>query len=217
MHTSEVWSKDTDVNSKTFLHIDDKQERRTTRHDRFAQREREQASEPEPDYMYRSEKTPTNSRQRGDVEIHGMDKERQLVDGTPNEKLDVITDTQQRKSYENIERVNKKRIDKLQQEVERLTKENDSLVQEKNTLQRKFETSDKELKQKYKECEEMYDQLEQVRRVKEHEKHALNKKIAALQIEVESLDGEVKRLTHEKNDALTRYGCGIYMLITLID
>lgn len=202
------------------MHIDDKQERRTTQHasaDKYAQRERKQASEPEPDYMDASEETPRNSRQRGDVEIHGMDKERHFVDGTPNEKLDVITDTQQRKSYENIERVNQKRIDKLQQEVERLTKENDSLVQEKNTLQRKFETSDKELKQKYKECEEMYDQLEQVRRVKEHEKHALNKKIAALQIEVESLDGEVKRLTHEKNDALTRYGCGIYMLITLID
>ena len=201
------------------MHIDDKQERRTTQHasaDRYAQRERKQASEPEPDYMDASEETPRNSRQRGDVEIHGMDKERHLVDGTLNEKLDGITDTQQRKHDENIERVNKKRIE-LQQEVERLTKNNDSLVQEKSTLQKKFETSEKELTQKYKECEEIYDQLEQVRRAKEHEKHALNKKIAALQTEVESLDGEVKRLTHEKNDALTRYGCDIYMLITLID
>ena len=204
------------------MHIDDKQERRTTQHasaDKYAQRERKQASEPEPDYMDPSEETPTNSRQSGDVEIRGKDKD--FVDGTPNEKLDVITDTQQRKHDENIERVNKKRIEELQQEVERLTKNNGSLVQEKNTLQRNLEMSHKELKQKYeelkKECKEMYDQREEVRRAKEHEKHALNKKIAALQTEVESLDGEVKRLTHEKNDALTRYGCGIYMLITLID
>lgn len=163
--------------------------------------EQRETSEPIPDYP--TDKTLTNTRY---LEVAERDNKRHYEghsEGASNEMLERKRDTEKKKMHEYEEKINH-----LQQELEYFKKRNEVLIQENKSVQSAFEEN-ATLMQKYnnseEKCKEMCHQLAQVRQAKEEEKHVLNKRLAALQSEIESLDGEVKRLTMEKNDALTRY------------
>nr|XP_022321254.1 uncharacterized protein LOC111123295 [Crassostrea virginica] len=158
--------------------------------------EQRETSEPIPDYP--TDKTlPLEGADRHNKRQYEGPKE-----GASNEMLEKTKDTEKWTMHEY-----EKKINHLQQELEYFKKRNEVLIQENKSVQSAFEKN-ATLMQNYnnseEKCKEMCRQLAQVRQAKEEEKHVVNKRLAALQSEIESLDGEVKRLTMEKNDALTR-------------